>query len=171
MPVIGFLNSASANLFEHLVQAFRDVLGVAGYVEGRNVTIEKLEFRVPRRILERWMMILTASKGSTPLCSAGLGRAVVIDRLPLQQSRLRQGSRMLKQSLPFGKNRLHCALPVLITNQHGHVPVRRPNAQPRSCGVVVVCSKLLTRRGMWMRPARDQEALSERRTEIASHAC
>ena len=43
MPVIGFLNSASANLFEHLVQAFRDVLGVAGYVEGRNVTIEKLD--------------------------------------------------------------------------------------------------------------------------------
>jgi putative ABC transport system substrate-binding protein len=39
-PVVGFLHSASASAFEHLVQAFRDGLGVAGYVEGRNVTIE-----------------------------------------------------------------------------------------------------------------------------------
>jgi putative tryptophan/tyrosine transport system substrate-binding protein len=40
LPVVGFLNSASASAFEHLVQAFRDGLGEAGYVEGRNVTIE-----------------------------------------------------------------------------------------------------------------------------------
>jgi putative tryptophan/tyrosine transport system substrate-binding protein len=40
LPVIGFLNSASASAFEHLVQAFRDGLGEAGYVEGRNVAIE-----------------------------------------------------------------------------------------------------------------------------------
>ena len=40
LPVVGFLNSASASAFEHLVQAFRDDLGEAGYVEGRNVVIE-----------------------------------------------------------------------------------------------------------------------------------
>jgi len=40
LPVVGFLNSASASAFEHLVQAFRDGLGEAGYVEGRNVAIE-----------------------------------------------------------------------------------------------------------------------------------
>ena len=39
LPVVGFLNSASASAFEHLVQAFRDDLGEAGYVEGRNVAI------------------------------------------------------------------------------------------------------------------------------------
>ena len=39
-PVVGFLNSASASAVEHLVQAFRDGLGEAGYVEGRNVAIE-----------------------------------------------------------------------------------------------------------------------------------
>ena len=40
LPVVGLLNSASASAFEHLVQAFRDGLGEAGYVEGRNVAIE-----------------------------------------------------------------------------------------------------------------------------------
>jgi putative ABC transport system substrate-binding protein len=40
LPVVGFLNSASASAFEHLVQAFRDGLGEAGYVEGQNVAIE-----------------------------------------------------------------------------------------------------------------------------------
>ena len=38
--MVGFLNSLSANAFKHLVQAFRDGLGEAGYLEGRNVTIE-----------------------------------------------------------------------------------------------------------------------------------
>jgi putative ABC transport system substrate-binding protein len=40
LPVIGFLNSLSANAFEHRMQAFRDGLSDAGYVEGRDVAIE-----------------------------------------------------------------------------------------------------------------------------------
>jgi putative ABC transport system substrate-binding protein len=39
-PVIGFLSSVSPGPFVHLVAAFRDGLGEAGYVEGRNVVIE-----------------------------------------------------------------------------------------------------------------------------------
>jgi putative ABC transport system substrate-binding protein len=40
MPVVGFLNSASAAAFEHLAQMFRDGLSEAGYVDGRNISIE-----------------------------------------------------------------------------------------------------------------------------------
>jgi putative ABC transport system substrate-binding protein len=40
MPVIGFINSASPDLFMHFVRAFHHGLGETGYVEGRNVAIE-----------------------------------------------------------------------------------------------------------------------------------
>jgi putative ABC transport system substrate-binding protein len=40
MPVIGFLGSGSAELSTERVRAFRQGLGEAGYVEGRNVAIE-----------------------------------------------------------------------------------------------------------------------------------
>lgn len=40
LPVIGFLNGASPESYEHQVGAFRDGLKDGGYVEGRNVTIE-----------------------------------------------------------------------------------------------------------------------------------
>jgi putative ABC transport system substrate-binding protein len=40
MPVIGFLNSASASNYTHPVAAFRRGLSEAGYVEDRNVRVE-----------------------------------------------------------------------------------------------------------------------------------
>src|SRR5258708_7848257 len=40
MPVVGFLQSASPGPYASLVQAFRDGLGLTGFTEGRNVTIE-----------------------------------------------------------------------------------------------------------------------------------
>jgi putative ABC transport system substrate-binding protein len=40
MPVIGYLGSASADAWADRLKAFREGLAQAGYVEGRNVTIE-----------------------------------------------------------------------------------------------------------------------------------
>jgi len=40
VPLIGYMDTASANTTAHLVEAFRRGLSAAGYDEGRNVAIE-----------------------------------------------------------------------------------------------------------------------------------
>src|SRR5262249_35443103 len=40
IPVVGFLNGGSPDLFANLVRAFRQGLKESGYIEGQNVAIE-----------------------------------------------------------------------------------------------------------------------------------
>ncbi len=40
LPVVGYVNGASATVFKDLVAAFRQGLSGAGYIEGQNVTVE-----------------------------------------------------------------------------------------------------------------------------------
>src|SRR6478672_3924149 len=56
MPVIGFLHAGTPGAFLSLVAAFREGLNNAGYVEGRNVTIE---YRWAENHYERLPALLT----------------------------------------------------------------------------------------------------------------
>jgi putative tryptophan/tyrosine transport system substrate-binding protein len=78
LPVVGFLNSASANAFEQRVQAFRDGLSDAGYVEGRNVTIEYrwAEGQIDRlpalaaELVQRQVVVIVTSGGDVSALAA-----------------------------------------------------------------------------------------------------
>jgi len=48
MPVIGFLNAASADGYRPMVAAFRQGLQRSGYVEGQSVLMEYAKTRTPR---------------------------------------------------------------------------------------------------------------------------
>jgi putative ABC transport system substrate-binding protein len=73
MPVIGYLGSASPDLYANALRAFRQGLRETGYVEGRNITIESRwadgqNDRLPALAadLVRRQVNLIAALGSTP---------------------------------------------------------------------------------------------------------
>jgi putative tryptophan/tyrosine transport system substrate-binding protein len=73
MPVIGFLGSASPDLWAGRLRAFRQGLGAAGYVEGMNLAIEYRwvegqNDRLPAlasELIDRQVIVI-AAPGSTP---------------------------------------------------------------------------------------------------------
>jgi putative ABC transport system substrate-binding protein len=87
MPVIGFLCSGSAEAFVPLVAAFREGLNEAGYVDGRNVTIEfawaegqydKLS-SMAARLVSRNAAVILAAGGAV----AGLAAKAATSSIPI----------------------------------------------------------------------------------------
>ena len=77
VPVIGFLNAGSPAERTNLMAAFRQALGEAGYVEGRNVSIEyrwaeNQYNRLPALVADliRRQVTVIATPGSTPAALA-----------------------------------------------------------------------------------------------------
>jgi putative tryptophan/tyrosine transport system substrate-binding protein len=106
MPVVGFLNSASASASEHLVQAFRDGLGEAGYVEGRNVTIEYrwAEGQIDRlpalaaELVQRQVAVIATSGGDV----SALAAKAVTSSIPIVST---MGGDPVKEGLVASFNR------------------------------------------------------------------
>jgi len=87
MPVIGFLGTASANGYDAFLASFRDGLKAAGFVEGRDATIEYrwAEGHIDRLpalaadLVSRRVAVIVASGGDAP----GLAAKKATDQIPI----------------------------------------------------------------------------------------
>ena len=86
VPVIGFLNTASANSYRDLPAAFRQGLGESGYAEGRNVTIEyrwadNRSDRLPALaadLVHRQVSVIVATGGSVRFAKAATAAIPIV---------------------------------------------------------------------------------------------
>jgi putative ABC transport system substrate-binding protein len=85
IPVIGYLNGASAAQFTHLLAAFREGLSETGYVEGRSVAIEYRYAdgqydRLPALaadLIDRKVSVLVATAGTPTIRAAKAATATI----------------------------------------------------------------------------------------------